>query len=236
MISLSMIVRNDALVLKRTLPVYASWFTERMAVLFPSTDDSAEVLRHFGFGIYHADWPNSFAEARNLLLGWLKSSSAEPWTLQVDADEALFQESLWKLEDEAQMCQFDLIGLPRVNFVCEKNGTPYYNHRSYPDYQARMVRLASEVRYKLNVHEVPFDPKTGEVLSCAGKYLKSEVHLYHYHQFKPLQAQWIKFHNYRMRQEGRELVTECPYSEAELETQRDFSVLAPYTSPHPCQT
>ncbi|MDI4644972.1 glycosyltransferase [Cohnella hashimotonis] len=85
LLSLCMIVRDEADTLGRCLASVNGVVDETIVVDTGSGDDTAAVARAHGAKIYDFQWTGSFAEARNYSL----SKATGAWILWMDADEAL---------------------------------------------------------------------------------------------------------------------------------------------------
>ncbi|MFD2329654.1 glycosyltransferase [Cohnella sp. GCM10020058] len=85
LLSLCMIVRDEAHTLARCLNSVKGIVDETIVVDTGSRDDTAAVARAHGAKIYDFKWTGSFAEARNYSL----SKATGAWILWMDADEAL---------------------------------------------------------------------------------------------------------------------------------------------------
>ena len=84
-IGLSMIVRDQAELLRRCLESAREATDEIVVADTGSSDGSREVAREFGARVVEIPWRDDFAEARNRALAEMQSS----WVLSLDADEML---------------------------------------------------------------------------------------------------------------------------------------------------
>lgn len=82
-VSLVMIVKNEALNIKRCLESVKNIVDEIIVVDTGSTDDTKEIAASFGAKVFDFKWTNNFSAARNF---GLKHSSGD-WNLILDADE-----------------------------------------------------------------------------------------------------------------------------------------------------
>jgi tetratricopeptide (TPR) repeat protein len=89
MLSLSMIVRNEAARLEACLASVAGFVDEMVVVDTGSDDDSVAIARGLGATVHEIDWPGDFAPARNLALERVQGD----WVLVLDADERLRPEA-----------------------------------------------------------------------------------------------------------------------------------------------
>ncbi len=89
MLSLSMIVRDEAERLPACLASVAGFVDEIVVVDTGSRDDTAAVAARHGAEVRHLPWPGDFAPARNQALEWVRGD----WVLVLDADERLQPEA-----------------------------------------------------------------------------------------------------------------------------------------------
>lgn len=85
LISLCMIVKNEARDLERCLSSAAPHVDEIIVVDTGSTDETVAIARQFGAKVSHFEWCNDFAAARNASL----AEATGKWILVLDADEEL---------------------------------------------------------------------------------------------------------------------------------------------------
>ena len=93
-IDLVMIVRDEARCLARCLRSVRPW-VDRMVVLDTgSSDDTVRIALDEGAEVFHFEWCDDFAAARNAAL----AHATAPWRLVLDADE-------WLIEGGQALCQ-----------------------------------------------------------------------------------------------------------------------------------
>ncbi len=85
MISVCMIVKNEALHLSNSLKEIAKYFDDIVVVDTGSSDDSKSIARNFTDKVYDFEWISDFSAARNYSLQFAKYD----WILVVDADEVI---------------------------------------------------------------------------------------------------------------------------------------------------
>ncbi len=95
LLSVCMIVRNEAHHLEACLRSVAPVADEIVVVDTGSRDGSQEIVRRFGGRVYEHAWRNDFSLHRNQSISY---ATAE-WILQIDADERLAPESARGLRD-----------------------------------------------------------------------------------------------------------------------------------------
>lgn len=84
-VSLCMIVKNEEYYLRRCLESISSQVEEIIVVDTGSTDSTLSIARDFGAKVFHYDWREDFADARNFSIKFAKSD----YVLVLDADEYL---------------------------------------------------------------------------------------------------------------------------------------------------
>ncbi|MBN3115068.1 glycosyltransferase [Pectobacterium brasiliense] len=85
MISVCMIVKNEALHLGNSLKAIAKYFDDIVVVDTGSTDDSKSIAKKFTDKVYDFEWISDFSAARNYSLQFAKYD----WVLVIDADEEI---------------------------------------------------------------------------------------------------------------------------------------------------
>jgi hypothetical protein len=150
-LTLLIFTRNN---LDRLEPLINStlWIQDRIAVDMQSTDGTAEKLQDAGFGI-HAIQPEVFVdELRNRYLSLPKT----PWTLILDSDEFLSEDSEEQIYELIASAEESDVGfsIPRHNYFC---GKKLMGSGWYPDHQLRLFRT-NQIVYSPG-HHVPPKPK-----------------------------------------------------------------------------
>ncbi|MET1755056.1 glycosyltransferase family 2 protein [Novosphingobium sp. RD2P27] len=146
-LALVMIVKNEARCLGRCLESVKR-YVDRMIVLDTgSTDNTVEIAKSFGAEVYHYEWQNDFAAARNAALE--KSDAA--WNLVLDADEWLV--SGFEALSEANLPLHPSVASPPLGCVRVTNAGRNADEPDRRNYLARV--LPRGVRYEGRVHEQP---------------------------------------------------------------------------------
>ena len=121
MLSLSMIVRNEAERLERCLASVAGFVDEMVLLDTGSTDATIAIAEACGAVVHQLPWPGDFAPARNAALQHVRGD----WVLVLDADEWLLHEAREPLRQ--LMAQPDLL---LINLLRQELGaaqSPYSN-------------------------------------------------------------------------------------------------------------
>ena len=121
MLSLSMIVRDEAAQIEDCLRSVQGFADELVVVDTGSSDDTVARARAQGARVEQIPWPGDFAPARNQALQWVSGD----WVLVLDADERLRPEAWAPLR--ALMAQPDVL---LINLLRHERGaaqSPYSN-------------------------------------------------------------------------------------------------------------
>ncbi|MEB3266672.1 MAG: glycosyltransferase family 2 protein [Cyanobacteriota bacterium] len=89
MLSLSMIVRNEASHIGACLASVQGFVDEIVVLDTGSDDNTAAIAQGCGAQVHHAPWPGDFAPARNQALDLVRGD----WVLVLDADEQLLSQA-----------------------------------------------------------------------------------------------------------------------------------------------
>jgi tetratricopeptide (TPR) repeat protein len=121
MLSLSMIVRDEAAQIEDCLRSVQGFADEMVVVDTGSSDDTVARAQALGARVEQIPWPGDFAPARNQALQWVSGD----WVLVLDADERLRPEAWAPLR--ALMAQPDVL---LINLLRHERGaaqSPYSN-------------------------------------------------------------------------------------------------------------
>ena len=121
MLSLSMIVRNEAERLERCLASVAGFVDEMVLLDTGSSDATIAIAESCGAVVHQLPWPGDFAPARNEALAHVNGD----WVLVLDADEWLLPEARQPLQ--SLMAEPDLL---LINLLRQELGaaqSPYSN-------------------------------------------------------------------------------------------------------------
>ena len=154
-ISLCMIVRNEETFIEQCLNSVQNLVDEIIIVDTGSTDTTLEKCESFeSIKIYHYQWNNHFADARNY--GLAKANG--DWILCLDADEEMDLLNQGTVKDMMLRTKADIIQLPVLNYFGEK--LPVNRNHVFTYYQPRLFRNHAGIQFKNRVHETLYYPKT----------------------------------------------------------------------------
>ena len=148
MLSLSMIVRDEAERLEACLGSVQGFVDEMVVVDTGSVDDTVAIAERLGAQVRQLSWPGDFAPARNQALQWVSGD----WVLVLDADEQLRPEAQAPLR--ALMAQPDVL---LINLLRHERGaaqSPYSN-------VSRLFRRHPDIRWSRAYHAMVDDSVAG---------------------------------------------------------------------------
>ncbi len=177
LLSLCMIVKNEADNLPRCLESVKDVIDEIIIVDTGSTDETPQIAERYGAKVVHFPWTGSFSDARNESL---KHARGE-WILWLDADEVLAdgKEQLRTiLENDTE---HDGFILPMVSFVGYRSHREGHVHPAF-----RLFRNLPGIRFERNLHE----QIAGSILKVKpnAKFGVLPVWIEHYGYLRPMVA------------------------------------------------
>ena len=140
-VSLCMIVRNEEASLPRCLSSVRDAVDEIIVVDTGSVDRTVDIALSFGARVFHYEWQNDFAAARNEAL---RHATGE-WVLVLDADEEMKKEDVEKLKLLARITGVLGFGLP-IRSLGERGNV-------IVNYMTRFFRNRPDIRFRRRVHE-----------------------------------------------------------------------------------
>jgi len=144
MLSLSMIVRDEAAQIEACLRSVQGFADELVVVDTGSTDNTVALAQAMGARVEQIEWPGDFAPARNQALQFVSGD----WVLVLDADEQLRPEAMAPLR--ALMAQPDVLV---INLLRHERGavqSPYSN-------VSRLFRRHPAIRWSRAYHSMVDD-------------------------------------------------------------------------------
>ena len=150
MLSLSMIVRDEAERLAACLRSVQGFVDEMVVVDTGSCDDTVAIAEGLGATVHRIDWPGDFAPARNQALQWVSGD----WVLVLDADEQLRPEAREPLRQLMEQPELLLVNLLRQELGALQS--PYSN-------VSRLFRRHPAIRWSRAYHSL-VDDSVAELL------------------------------------------------------------------------
>ena len=143
LLSVCLIVRNEAWCISRCLESVKAIASEILVLDTGSDDQTVQISHSFGARVYQMVWLEHFSQVRNALLPRARGR----WILWLDADE-------WLTPEHAQQLQA---------FLTRANSSLYalrWRQDAMADPGAKVVLFPGfqGVRYLGRVHEIPWDP------------------------------------------------------------------------------
>ena len=157
-ISQCMIVKNEEKNIRRALSWAKDIAFEQIVVDTGSTDRTVEIAREMGAKIYHFQWIDDFAAAKNYAI----EQASGDWIAFLDADEYMNREDTKKLVRLLEDISVPRPGVKIPLFVrcawiqLDDNGKPFS-----VDPQDRIFRNRKDLRYHGKIHEQIRVPQGG---------------------------------------------------------------------------
>ncbi len=147
-LSACVIVKNEVANLPRWLSCMSKVADEMIVVDTGSVDDTVQLARAAGARVYHFEWCNDFAAAKNYAI----EQAVGDWILFLDADEYFTDATLKRLRKDIEHYNRDkqagLIWCRLINIDKDRN-----NKVVDTMMQARVFRRLDSIRYRGAVHE-----------------------------------------------------------------------------------
>jgi tetratricopeptide (TPR) repeat protein len=144
MLSLSMVVRNEAERIAACLASVAGFVDEMVLLDTGSSDATVAIAEGCGAVVHHLSWPGDFAPARNHALSLVRGD----WVLVLDADERLTDEARGPLQ--ALMAEPDLLLINLLRQELGARQSPYSN-------VSRLFRRHPAIRWSRPYHSMVDD-------------------------------------------------------------------------------
>lgn len=176
-LSVCMIVRDEARVLRRALNSVKDVADELIVVDTGSKDDTVAIAEELGAKTSYFEWNDNFADARNYSM----DQATGDWLLILDADEEFYAPDQAKLLRLIENPEVDSIGLvlrnlfPSPETQTDESLPNISKHRHTANHLPRLLRNKPEIRYERRIHE---DISPGTV-PPERRYI-SDVSIYHY--------------------------------------------------------
>ncbi|WP_267666403.1 transcriptional anti-repressor GmaR [Listeria innocua] len=165
LISICMIVKNEAHILRQSLASFRKFTEEIIIVDTGSTDDTKEIAKEFTDFVYDFEWTGNFSDARN----FAAKHATGKWILAIDADECLEEESYRKLEKQLKSPIEPIQMAQIISFTGEKGRVTTTNQ------MARVYKNDGTICFRGVIHE-----QLEAVDKHAIEAGLAEVKIYHY--------------------------------------------------------
>ena len=145
-ISLCMIVKNEEKNIGKCLASVAGLFDEINIVDTGSTDKTIEIVKEFTDRIFHFDWIDDFAAARNFSF----SKATQEYIMWLDADDTMDTDSFNKFlefKKSFQSCDADCICMPYI-IDTDDSGKP-----TLITQRERIVKNSKAFKWERPIHE-----------------------------------------------------------------------------------
>jgi len=187
LISLAMIVKNEEATLAHCMESVKPLVDEMIVVDTGSTDETISIARNFGARVYHFQWRDDFAAARNESLKHCKCD----WALVLDGDEAIDPLDYEKIKNACLHPFADAYKLIHRHYMLKPNTTlqdsktvlnksKYDEGKNMPFYSdiwnGRLARMTAGLSFTGSIHET-FEPlllSQGKEIPC----LDAVIHHY----------------------------------------------------------
>lgn len=147
-LSIGMIVKNEEKNLRRCLeamrPILRQIDSELIIADTGSTDDTVTIAREFTENVFHFEWCDDFAAARNATI----AKATGEWYMAVDADEFFVDtKPLIEFFNSGEYQKYNAATITIRNYPSSEMG-------AYSDSDAlRLTRLTKDTRYQNPIHE-----------------------------------------------------------------------------------
>ncbi|MBC1443428.1 tetratricopeptide repeat-containing glycosyltransferase family 2 protein [Listeria seeligeri] len=124
LISICMIVKNEAHILRQSLASFRKFTEEIIIVDTGSTDETKKIAKEFTDFVYDFEWTGNFSDARN----FAATKATGKWIMAIDADECLEEESYLKFKKQLKLQNESIYMAQIISFTGEKGRVTTTNH------------------------------------------------------------------------------------------------------------
>ena len=160
-LSQCMIVKNEEKNIERALEWAKDIAYEQIVVDTGSTDKTVELAKKMGATVYHFDWINDFAAAKNFAMDKAKGE----WIAILDADEYMSKEDANELISLLGKIKSD----PIMSKKCEAIVTTFVN----VDDKDNILSVIKHIRVFKNRHDIRFVGKIHEVVNLKNSHFEA---------------------------------------------------------------
>lgn len=159
-VSFNIIVKNEEKTLRNCLESILAVADDIIIVDTGSTDKTVEIAKEYTDKVYHMEWKDDFALARN----FADSKSVCGFNFSIDADEVLNENEYWKINKAKRTHQIIAHFVKTYNFT-----NHYYNNCSLamgaPAQHYKWYHLSHKVRMYQNIKQLYWTGKIHEQIS-----------------------------------------------------------------------
>ncbi|ASV68548.1 MULTISPECIES: glycosyltransferase family 2 protein [Cytobacillus] len=161
-ISLCMIVRNEEEVLAECLKSVSDLCDEIIIVDTGSTDETEKIAKEFTEHLFHYEWTDDFAAARNYAF----EQATQDYILWLDADDILLPDDRQKMKDLKGALSFDVDAVAMLyHLAFDEENKPTFSSRRH-----RLVKRDRHFKWHGPVHEY---------LEVGGHIIESDIAIKH---------------------------------------------------------
>ena len=148
LLSLCMIVRNNASTIEAAIASMKPWVDEIIVVDTGSTDETPHIAERLGARVFHIEWPDSFSAARNESL---KHARGE-WIVWIDSDDTISSDNGRKLRQLVEGPHEPSILGYVMQVHCPGPGETGDLHMTVVDH-VKVFRNRPDLRFSGRIHE-----------------------------------------------------------------------------------
>lgn len=166
-VSLGMIVKNEERFLRKCLESVQDLVDEIIIVDTGSEDKTIEIAESFNAKIYHYEWDNNFANARNVYV----ENATKDWILVLDGDDIFEREDIEKFIEVVNTSEKDGHYFKTLSLINE-------NDKKNFSYNLNLRLLRNNGKYKYNgaIHEQVISK---EGVTDYSKFINEDIRIYH---------------------------------------------------------
>ncbi len=188
-ISTCIITKNEENYIADCLQSISAISREMIVVDTGSTDNTVAIAKENGAQVFHDEWDDDFAKAKNKALSYAR----QPWILSIDADEIILECDIESIKHSIELKQPSLITMIQTSYSYDHNSVYWKPNQlnisqfnKYPGFiESRLVRLFPnhpDLRFVGCVHE------NIEPSQCDWGIYNSDIRIHHYGFLKPAAA------------------------------------------------
>jgi glycosyltransferase involved in cell wall biosynthesis len=163
-VTLAMIVRDEEAHIAECLESMKGYVDEIVVVDTGSKDKTIEICKSFGAKVYEHPWEDSFALARNQVIGHVET----PWLIQMDADEIMEKKDAERVRDVVRSAHKNTTNLIHLVLINKEKGAE--SNTSVIN-SGKIMRVTPELHFTSRVHNK---------LHCPGDSILTNLTIFHH--------------------------------------------------------